>query len=277
MKNKLFILTSFIIFSILIGSVTNKKDCRTEFFPTTELKPDNIPTKENIWVFMLAGQSNMAGRGKVEPMDTIPDPRILTINKNGNLIIAKEPLHFYEPKMTGLDCGLSFGKELLKHIPDSISILIIPTAVGGSSINQWINDSTHRNISLYSNFREKLKIGQQYGMIKGILWHQGESDAATKEKIDAYSNQLKKLFGLFRSEAGNSTLPILIGELGSFSIWDENWQALNEQIREYIETDSNAYLIKTTDLNHKGDKVHFDSEGQRKLGERFAEKFNQIK
>ena len=78
----------------------------------------------------------MAGRGKVESIDTIPDYRIFTINKEGKLILAKEPLHFYEPKITGLDCGLSFGKELLKHIPDSISVLIMPTAIGGSSISQ---------------------------------------------------------------------------------------------------------------------------------------------
>jgi len=74
----------------------------------------------------------MAGRGKVEPIDTIPDSRILTINQESELIFAKEPLHFYEHSIRGLDFGLSFGKELLKHIPDSISVLIIPTRVGGS-------------------------------------------------------------------------------------------------------------------------------------------------
>jgi hypothetical protein len=40
------------------------------------------------------------------------------------------------PKEQGLDCGLSFAKSLIKKIPDCISILIIPTAVGGSSIRQ---------------------------------------------------------------------------------------------------------------------------------------------
>jgi hypothetical protein len=119
------------------------------------LKAKFIPDKQNVWVFILAGQSNMAGRGKVEPDDTIPNTRILSINKNGDLIIAKEPLHFYEPSMTGLDCGLSFGKTLLKHIPDSITILIIPTAVGGSSISQWINDSIFRNVTLFSNFSKQ--------------------------------------------------------------------------------------------------------------------------
>lgn len=258
---------------VLVGYGIKQDDNRTEFFPKIEQKPDVIPAKENVWVFILAGQSNMAGRGKVEPVDTIPDIRIFTINKEGELLLAKEPLHFYEPAATGLDCGLSFGKELLKHIPDSISVLIIPTAVGGSSISQWINDSTFRNVTLMTNFKEKIEIGQKYGTIKGILWHQGENDATTQETIEIYDKQLQKLFTLFRNAIDNSQLPIIIGELGSFSKTDDNWQAINSKIEEYIKTDPNSYLIKTNDLKDKGDKVHFDSEGLREIGRRFAGQF----
>lgn len=271
MINKIHIL--ILSMFVLVGCGIKQDDNRTEFFPKIEQKPDMIPAKENVWVFILAGQSNMAGRGKVEPVDTIPDIRIFTINKEGELLLAKEPLHFYEPAATGLDCGLSFGKELLKHIPDSISVLIIPTAVGGSSISQWINDSTFRNVTLMTNFKEKIEIGQKYGTIKGILWHQGENDATTQETIEIYDKQLQKLFTLFRNAIDNSQLPIIIGELGSFSKTDDNWQAINSKIEEYIKTDPNSYLIKTNDLKDKGDKVHFDSEGLREIGRRFAGQF----
>ncbi|OOG72418.1 sialate O-acetylesterase [Algoriphagus sp. A40] len=259
----------FLLFIFLVMGTT-QKDPRTEFFPRLEEKPKEIPAKENLWVFILAGQSNMAGRGKVEPMDTIPDPRILTINKTGEVILAKEPLHFYEPMLTGLDCGLSFGKELLKHIPDSISILLIPTAVGGSAINQWITDETFRNVPLLSNFREKAALGQQYGTVKAILWHQGESDAATSETIEIYDKQLAVLFEKFRTEVGNPTLPISMGRLGSYSKTDEPWQAINSKMEAYQKTDPYANLIKTKDLNHKGDSIHFDAEGQREMGKRHA-------
>ncbi len=274
MTNKIFILTISIL--VLIGCSTKQKDDRTEFFPKIELKPNVIPNKENVWVFILAGQSNMAGRGKVEPIDTIPDYRIFTINKKEELILAKEPLHFYEPTMTGLDCGLSFGKELIKYKPDRISVLIIPTAVGGSSISQWINDSTFRNVTLMTNFKEKIKVGQKYGTIKGVLWLQGENDAITQATIKIYNNQLQKLFTRFREEINNSELPILIGQLGSFSKTDDKWQAINHKIEEYIKTDPNSYLIKTNDLKDKGDRVHFNSESQREIGKRFAERFIKI-
>ena len=58
----------------------------------------------------MAGQSNMAGRGFVEPIDTLINTRILTINRQNKLIYAKEPLHFYEPHKKGLDLGMSFSK-----------------------------------------------------------------------------------------------------------------------------------------------------------------------
>lgn len=262
-----------IVILLALCSSTMLNDDRTKFFPKEELKIDTIPEDQEVWVFIMAGQSNMAGRGQVEAMDTIPYPRILSINKNGELIIAKEPLHFYEPAMTGLDCGLSFGKELLKHVPDSVSILMLPTAVGGSSIRQWVNDSSFRGVTLFSNFKEKVEIGKKYGTIKGILWHQGETDASKAETINMYDAQLEKLFTSFRTEVGNQELPVFIGELGSFSKNDAKWQSINSKISTFIERDSNSYLVKTSDLFHKGDSVHFDAEGQRKMGERFAERF----
>jgi len=39
-----------------------------------------VPAKKKVWVFVMAGQSNMAGRGQVEPEDTVANERILAIN-----------------------------------------------------------------------------------------------------------------------------------------------------------------------------------------------------
>jgi hypothetical protein len=262
----IFILTTFII---LVSCKPNAKDLRLQNFPKAELIPNDLGKKENTWVFILAGQSNMAGRGFVEPQDTLPVERIITINKTGHIVIAKEPLHFYEPSMTGLDCGLSFGKSLLKDIPDSITILLIPTAVGGSSISQWVGDSTHRNVRLLSNFSEKVDIAKKYGIVQAVLWHQGENDANGKD-VALYKERLQKLIVKFRAIIDNKNLPILIGELGSYSDDSKFWSLINEQIESYSSTDSNTVFITTKDLKDKGDKVHFNSIGQRLLGQRFA-------
>ncbi len=250
-----------------------RKDGRTINFPKQEIKVSNIPNKNNVWVFIMAGQSNMAGRGFVEPQDTISNKRILTINKKGELIYAKEPIHFYEPKMTGLDLGMSFSKSILEKVPDSISVLIIPTAVGGSSIEQWIKNSKHRNVELFKNFKNKVEMGTSYGMLRGILWHQGESNTIEDSLILNYDINLSKLFSKFRVVSGNKNLPIIVGELGSYSKNKENWEKLNSKISSYTKADINASVVKTSDLTDRGDMLHFDSKSIRVLGRRYAEEF----
>ena len=268
------ILLSILILAMFSWCNGQHKDDRTQFFPKVELPVENIPKKQNLWVFILAGQSNMAGRGLVEPQDTVPNTRVYTINKQGDMIYAKEPLHFYEPSMSGLDSGLSFGKSLIKHIPDSISVLIIPTAVGGSSISQWLNDSIHREVKLFTNFKEKAELGMRFGTVKGILWHQGESDAKTKE-APLYQIKLSELFYQFRKIIGNQEATVVIGQLGSYST-NPMWSKINDHIKYYVSTDPNAGMINTQDLKEKGDKVHFNSEAQRVMGERYAIEFMKI-
>ncbi len=263
-----------ILLGVLFFVSCNKKVVvgRTTYFPKqTELMTDAM-NKQNVWVFILAGQSNMAGRGIVEPQDTVPNKRILSINKNGQLVVAKEPLHFYEPNLTGLDCGYFFGTTMIKNIPDSISVLLLPTAVGGSSISQWLGDSLFRNVELFSNFLSKVEIGKQHGTIKGVLWHQGESDANEKN-IPYYSERLAVLFTKFRSAIGNDNLPILLGELGSFSKNKEGFGLINKAIYNYSSQDVNTAVITTVDLRDKGDSLHFNSKGQRMMGKRFAEAY----
>ncbi|MDP4261442.1 MAG: sialate O-acetylesterase [Bacteroidota bacterium] len=260
-----------IIFSLVI-SCGRKLVERTTYFPKRNEMIAGAMNKQNVWVFIMAGQSNMAGRGLVEPQDTIAEKRILTIDKNGQLIIAKEPLHFYEPSLAGLDCGYSFGKTMIKYIPDSISVLLIPTAIGGSSISQWLDDALYRNVKLFSNFRSKAEIGKQYGIIKGILWHQGESDANPND-IPHYQQRLSMLFTRFRSTTGNDHLPVLIGELGLFPKDKENRELINKAIKEYSLQDKNTAVIPTSDLKDRGDSLHFNSKGQRTMGRRFAEMY----
>ena len=133
-------ISSLLLLVFLISCSRNIAVERTTYFPKQTDMATQYPKKENVWVFIMAGQSNMAGRGIVEPPDTVSNKRIFSINKAGQIILAKEPLHFYEPNLTGLDCGLSFAKTIIKKIPDSVFVLIMPVAIGGSSII----DSTRR-------------------------------------------------------------------------------------------------------------------------------------
>ncbi len=255
----------------------NRKE-RVANFPKKTAYVMEMPKKSNLWIFLMAGQSNMAGRGFVEPQDTIPNKRVLTIDKLGNWVYAKEPLHFYEPTMKGLDCGVSFANSLLGSIPQEVSVAIVPCAVGGSSIEQWLADSTFRGVKLLSNFKEKVAESQKYGIVKGVLWHQGESNAKPG-LTSSYAKKLEELTTLFRQIVKTNNLPILIGQLGSYAQPNEKqilWDEINNSIYIVSENNKNTFLICTSDLKHKGDNLHFNSESQRILGERYALKYLEI-
>ncbi|MEQ1853042.1 MAG: sialate O-acetylesterase, partial [Chthoniobacteraceae bacterium] len=53
-----------------------------------------LPPKERFHLFLLVGQSNMAGRGVVTEEDRKPHPRVLMLNKADAWVPAIDPLHF---------------------------------------------------------------------------------------------------------------------------------------------------------------------------------------
>src|SRR5690625_7472973 len=97
---------SLLILCSLLTGVTvlqDNTDPRTRHFPKKEVMPESLPEKENLWVFIMAGQSNMAGRGQLEPQDTVATGLVLSINKAGDSTLATEPPHFYDPQLPALD------------------------------------------------------------------------------------------------------------------------------------------------------------------------------
>ncbi len=78
-------------------------------------------------IFLLAGQSNMAGRGPLDDVPILSDPRIMMF-RDGDWIRAQEPLHTDKPG-AGVGLAMSFALKLLSIQPDA-NIGLIPCAVG---------------------------------------------------------------------------------------------------------------------------------------------------
>lgn len=70
-----------------------------------------LPARENFHLILLAGQSNMAGRGVISPSDRIPHPRVLMQNRQGEWVPAVEPVH-YDKDFAGVGPGRSFAIRL---------------------------------------------------------------------------------------------------------------------------------------------------------------------
>jgi hypothetical protein len=262
-----------VIFIVLLACSSPAKIStnETNHFPAVVEKVKKLPAKENFYIYLMAGQSNMAGRGFVEGEDTISSLRVLAMDKNNEWVYAKEPLHYYEPGRTGLDCGLSFGKELSKKLGDKITVGLVPCAIGGSSIEQWMNNATYRGVTLYSNFLDKAKVASQHGTIKGILWHQGESNAGERSRIN-YKQKLESFFEKVRKDLGQPDLPIYMGTLGSYltKYSFPYTEEINKNIKDVAESGKNIYFVNTSDFTHLKDTIHFDSPSQRMMGKRFA-------
>src|SRR5260370_9485413 len=87
-------------------------------------------------IFLLIGQSNMAGRGVVEEQDRQPIPRVFMLNKAMEWGPAMDPVHFDKPDIAGVGLPRSFGNLLAPADPNA-SIGLVPAAFGGTSLEEW--------------------------------------------------------------------------------------------------------------------------------------------
>ena len=106
--------------------------------------PPAEPSAEQsvLHLYLLAGQSNMAGRGEVGEIDRTPFPNVFALNSAMEWVPATEPLHFDKPDIVGVGPGFAFGRAMAAADP-SVRIGLIPGAVGGSAIRAWRPGETH--------------------------------------------------------------------------------------------------------------------------------------
>jgi hypothetical protein len=223
-------------------------------------------------LYLLAGQSNMAGRGQVEEQDTQPHPRVFALNQEGQWQPAVEPLHFDKPNIVGVGPGFAFGKAMAEY-KKNVRIGLIPCAAGGSPIASWTEGGYHDQTKShpYDDALRRARIAMQSGVIKGIIWHQGESDSKL-ELTKVYQAKLEELIAKFRRELGDDDLPFVVGKLGDFYVArNPNAQTINEILEKIPLTVKNTAYVDTTGLTPKDDLVHFDAKSERELGRRYAE------
>ena len=225
-------------------------------------KPD-----PNFHLYLLIGQSNMAGRGKVDSLSYPNNTRILMLSKDNEWVVAKDPLHFDKPKVAGVGPGLRFAQTMLTYQANkNVRIGLIPCAVGGSPIEAWEPGKEFIGYHPYDDAMERLRIALKSGALKGILWHQGESNSnETKSKI--YLSQLKNLIERLRSEVDDKNIPFVAGELGYYR---PRYHLINDVLKELPGAVPGTAVASALGLTHKGDTTHLDTGSERILGERMA-------
>jgi hypothetical protein len=228
-----------------------------------------LPVKEKLHIYLLMGQSNMAGRGRLGSEDKTPHPRVLMFTPGNQWQPAVEPITHDKPGMLGVGPGLSFGKALAEKNP-GVTIGLVSCAVGGTPLKRW-----EPGRDLYSNAVQRARLALRDGTLKGILWHQGESDSGTAANANSYGERLAKLVQAIRADLASPSLPFVAGQIGEF-LYDRGpdhcpyARVVNEAIAKLPEQIPAAGCASSQGLKDKGDALHFDAASQRELGRRYA-------
>ena len=232
------------------------------------------PPKEKLHLFLLAGQSNMAGRGKPDAASRQTDPRVIAFDKQGKWKIAADPLHWDKPA-AGTGIGRPFAAIIAAKQPD-ISVGLIPTACGGSPIEAWQPGKTWQQTQSHpwDDSIAAAKKAMKDGTLKAILWHQGESDTSPEKSI-AYEKNLEDLIQRFRTELDAPDLPFIIGQLGRFpgKPWNKNQEAVDAAQRAVAKRLKNVAFVPIDNPISIGDDLHFDSPTLRRFAEGYAKAY----
>jgi hypothetical protein len=228
---------------------------------------------EKFHIYLLIGQSNMAGRGVVDPQDTIADRRILRLNRAGDWETAKDPLHFDKP-VAGTGLGLTFAREMLKEVENDVSIGLVPCAVGGSGIDVWQAGAFFEQTKSYpyDDMLLRTKLALKDGVLKGILWHQGERDSDTSTLIGTYKDKFIRFVATLRHDLHAEGVPFLAGELAPFSAHNTGTVAITQIFHDVADEIAQYDVVSTSGLMPMPDGIHFDAASERELGRRYAEK-----
>ena len=223
-------------------------------------------------LFLLVGQSNMAGRGIVEHEDTIPHPRVLTLTKDEKWAPAIDPIHF-DKEVAGVGLGRTFGITLAEK-SKKITIGLIPCATGGSPISVWRpGQEWYQTQSYpYDDAIRRAKLAMEDGVLKGILWHQGSSDSKPG-LAEEYEKNLKDLIKRFREELNSPSVPFIIGQMGQFPGKPRTpSEKLVDEAHFLIAKESKLNgFVYSDELTFNSDSIHFNAGSQRELGRRYAE------
>jgi hypothetical protein len=243
---------------------------------------------QDFYIYLCFGQSNMEGQGTIEEIDRTVDSRfqVMQALDCSNLGRTKATWYAAVPPLCQCWSRLCpadyFGRTMVLNLPDSIRVGVINVSVGGCDIRLFDKDIYLDYDSTYieSWFLSKLEdyewnpyqylidlaqLAQLDGVIKGILLHQGETNTGQAE----WPSYVKKIYNDMLTDLSleADSVPLLAGEL--LSAEGNCCASMNPIINRLPDTIPTAYVISSSGCTGQ-DNAHFDSEGYRELGIRYA-------
>lgn len=228
-------------------------------------------------VFILAGQSNMAGQGTAGEL--APAYRRVPSNVEFYYNGYKTPLNRF--RHFGPEIG--FAHEISRHFPHD-KIKLIKFAVGGTSLFAWDPNWSAsrarltRNASAGPLFKKLIttaRVGfkNKNTVLAGILWMQGEADAKYPVAAKQYAGNLSRFVNKLRAELKSPNALFIMGSINPPQKFFPATAIVQQAQRVATRRIRNIRLIKTDDLEKRNDHLHYSTKGQLELGKRFAREF----
>lgn len=244
---------------------------------------------QDFWIFLCFGQSNMAGQAPIEKQDMTVSDRFLSMATTdggdgrvlGSWRKAIPPLCRHDAHLGPADY---FGRTLLDVVPDNVRIGIVAVAVEGCPITffdkdrnaciiareeqDWMNDILDQyGRDPYERLLDMAKIAAQDGVIKGILLHQGETDAYDIE----WCKTVRKIYCDLQLELqfDSMKVPLLVGEVVRGEYGGICGHA-NPTINSIAQLYPNTFVVSSEGCMPCEDDLHFNGEGYRQLGRHYA-------
>lgn len=244
---------------------------------------------QDFWIFLCYGQSNMAGQAPIEQQDLTVCDRYFSMattdgidgRKLGTWRKSIPPLCRADAHLGPVDW---FGRTLLDVVPENVQIGIVSVAVEGCPITffdkdknatliakeerDWMNGILNQyGRDPYKRLLDMAKIAAKDGVIKGILLHQGETDAYN----DEWRKEVRKIYRDLQEELrfDSTAVPLLVGEVVRKEYGGVCAHA-NPTINDIANHYPNTYVVSSEGCLPSDDNVHFSSEGYRQLGRHYA-------
>ncbi|HVU34401.1 MAG TPA: sialate O-acetylesterase [Opitutaceae bacterium] len=227
----------------------------------------NPPAREQFDIYLLMGQSNMAGRDTRKLGEQVDHPHVLALDAKDRWVIARDPIFPQTGRIPpGAGPGIPFAVAMLKARP-GVTIGLVPCAVGGTPLRRWVKGG-----DLYERALHLAAVAARSGVIKGVLWQQGESDTTSEKDAATYETRLAGMLADLRRDLGLPDLPVVVGQIGGF-LSAEKYpyvDMVRAAIRRIPADVPGVGYADTAGLGDRGDRLHFSADAQREFGARFA-------